>query len=91
MDQRLKALETALSDFTSQDVHDVIETVKAWQQRMLYNAARQFSYGDRVEFRSKRYGMVTGMITGFNKKSVSVRTKEGVNWKVSPTFLSKKR
>ena len=49
----------------------------------------EFKIGDRVSFQPPGQGPVEGMLTRYNKKTVTVVTDEGRQWNVSPTFLSK--
>ncbi len=49
----------------------------------------EFKIGDRVTFQPPGCGQVEGMLTRYNKKTVTVITDEGRQWNVSPHFLSK--
>lgn len=49
----------------------------------------QFSAGDRVQFTTRDGKLKQGMVLRLNKKTASVRTDDGANWKVSPTLLGK--
>jgi hypothetical protein len=49
----------------------------------------EFKIGDRVAFQPPGHGPVEGMLTRYNKKTVTVVTDDGRQWNVSPTFLSK--
>jgi len=49
----------------------------------------EFKIGDRVTFQPPGHGPVEGMLTRYNKKTVTVVTDEGRQWNVSPNFLSK--
>lgn len=51
--------------------------------------ARAFRMGDRVSWYSaKRGGMkLFGIVQKVNKKTIKVRTNEGVLWSVSPSLL----
>ena len=49
----------------------------------------EFKIGDRVTFQSPGHGRVEGMLTRYNKKTVTVITDEGRQWNVSTNFLSK--
>ena len=49
----------------------------------------EFKIGDRVSFQPPGQGPIEGMLTRYNKKTVTVVTDEGRQWNVSPTFLSK--
>ena len=49
----------------------------------------EFKIEDRVSFQPPGHGTVEGMLTRYNKKTVTVITDDGRQWNVSPTFLSK--
>ncbi len=49
----------------------------------------QFRIGDRVSFQPEGLPPVTGMLTRYNRKSVTVITDDGHRWNVSPAFLRK--
>jgi hypothetical protein len=45
--------------------------------------------GERVAFQSNRMETVAGMITRYNKNTVTVITDDGQRWTVSPGLLRK--
>ena len=47
----------------------------------------QFAEGDRVQFTANDRSIKHGMIMRLNKKTASVLTDDGQNWKVSPALL----
>ena len=49
----------------------------------------EFRIGDRVSFQPDGRPRIEGMLTRYNKKSVTVITDDGQRWNVSPHFLSK--
>jgi hypothetical protein len=49
----------------------------------------EFKIGDRVTFQPDGQPPVTGMLTRYNKKTVTVITDEGQHWNVAPSFLRK--
>jgi hypothetical protein len=52
-------------------------------------AAMEFRPRDRVEFNDKLGRIVKGIVTGRTSKAVKVFSDDGVNWKVSASFLRK--
>lgn len=48
-----------------------------------------FELGETVQFEDGNGRSISGFIAKFNKKTVSVVTKEGQRWNVSPRFLQK--
>ena len=51
----------------------------------------EFKIGDRVTFQPPGQGPLEGMLTRYNKKTVTVITDTGQQWNVSPAVLSKVR
>jgi len=49
----------------------------------------EFRIGDRVTFQPEGHSPVAGMLTRYNKKTVTVITDDGERWNVSPGFLRK--
>ena len=49
----------------------------------------EFSIGERVSFHPQGHPVLTGMLTRYNKKSVTVITDNGQHWRVAPRLLSK--
>ena len=49
----------------------------------------EFRIGDRVSFRPEGRPVLVGMLTRYNKKSVTVITDTGEHWNIAPTFLRK--
>lgn len=66
----------------------IVERLRFIQHARAHAIMLQFSLGDRVSFEGQG-GVVTGIITRYNKKSVSVLTEDGQRWNVSPGLLRK--
>jgi hypothetical protein len=49
----------------------------------------EFRIGERVRFHPDGHPPVTGMITRYNKRTVSIVTDAGQRWNVSPQFLER--
>ena len=49
----------------------------------------EFKIGDRVTFQPPGQGHLEGMLTRYNKKTVTVITDTGQRWNVSPAVLSR--
>jgi hypothetical protein len=56
-------------------------------QMHAHKAMREFRIGDRVIFEPEGGTPVFGILTRYNKKSVTVITDHGHRWNVSPRFL----
>jgi hypothetical protein len=49
----------------------------------------EFKIGDRVAFQAEGGTSVQGMLTRYNRKTVTVITDDGRHWNVSPALLSR--
>ena len=49
----------------------------------------EFRVGDRVRFQPTGHGVIEGMLTRYNRKTVTVITDDGHQWNVAPSFLSR--
>jgi hypothetical protein len=49
----------------------------------------EFRVGDRVSFQPDGRPVLVGMLTRYNRKTVTVITEDGEHWNVSPTLLRK--
>ena len=67
----------------------IVARLRFLKQMRAHVEMLEFKIGDRVTFRPPGQGPVEGMLTRYNKKTVTVVTDEGRQWNVSPTFLSK--
>ena len=59
----------------------MVQTLRSHQQMM------KFSVGQRVRFVPPGHGVIVGMITRYNRKTVTVITDDGGQWNVAPTLL----
>ena len=67
--------------------HKIVERLRLLSQMRAHTQMLEFSIGDRVSFQPEGLPPVTGMLTRYNKKSVTVITDDGRRWNVSPRFL----
>ena len=67
--------------------HRVVERLRFLNQMRAHAEMLEFRIGDRVAFRSQQGELVVGMLTRYNKKTVTVITDVGQQWNVSPQFL----
>jgi hypothetical protein len=49
----------------------------------------EFRIGERVSFRPTGRSELAGVLSRYNKKTVTVITDDGQRWNVSPAFLRK--
>ena len=77
--------ETELIDLN----HRIVARLRFLNQMRAHSEMLEFRIGDRVAFRPPGQGQVEGMLTRYNKKTVTVITDDGRQWNVSPNFLNK--
>lgn len=69
--------------------HRVVERLRFLSQMRAHSKMLEFKIGDRVQFDSDSHGKVVGMLTRYNKKTVTVITDEGQRWNVAPHFVTR--
>lgn len=67
----------------------VVERLRFLSQMRSHSQMLEFRIGDRVSFQPDGRPTVTGMLTKYNRKSVTVITDDGHKWNVAPGFLRK--
>src|SRR3954453_5770768 len=67
--------------------HRIVERLRFLQQMRAHKQMLEFRIGDRVAFQADGRGTVEGMLTRYNRKSVTVITDDGPHWNVSPALL----
>jgi hypothetical protein len=69
--------------------HRIVERLRFLNQMRAHGQMLEFKIGDRVTFQPGSRPPVVGMLTRYNKKTVTVITDDGLHWNVSPNFLRK--
>lgn len=67
--------------------HRVVERLRFLAQMRAHGAMLRFNIGQRVSFNPDNGPTVTGTLTKYNKKTVTVITDDGQRWNVSPSYL----
>jgi len=65
----------------------IVQRLRLMSQMRAHKAMLEFRIGDRVTFEPEAGPPVFGILTRYNKKSVTVITDDGHRWNVSPRFL----
>jgi hypothetical protein len=65
----------------------IVARLKFIHQFRAHSQMLKFSIGDRVSFQPDGHPVLTGMLTRYNKKTVTVITDNGQQWNVAPGFL----
>lgn len=69
--------------------HRIVERLRFLRQMRAHSTMLEFRIGDRVSFHSEGRPPVIGMLTRYNRKSVTVITDDGQRWNVAPELLRK--
>ena len=67
----------------------IVERLRFLNHKRTHEQMLEFNIGERVTFQPEGQNPVTGMLTRYNKKTVTVITDAGQHWNVSPRFLRK--
>jgi hypothetical protein len=78
-----KLTEAELIDLNNR----IVERLRFLHQMRAHAEMLEFRIGDRVEFQPEGRPLVMGMLTRYNKKTVTVVTDTGEHWNVAPRFL----
>jgi hypothetical protein len=70
------------------DLHNrVVARLRFLSQMRAHQQMLEFKIGDRVTFNPEGRPPVVGMLTRYNRKTVTVVTESGEHWNVSPGLL----
>jgi hypothetical protein len=69
--------------------HRIVERLRFLSQMRAHSQMLDFKIGDRVTFQPQGRPPVVGMLTRYNKKTVTVITDSGQHWNVAPGLLRK--
>ncbi len=65
----------------------IVARLRFLQQMKTHRQMLEFSIGDRVAFNPAGRETKVGMLTRYNRKTVTVVTETGEQWNVAPVFL----
>lgn len=69
--------------------HRIVARLRLLGQMRAHVEMLDFRIGDRVTFQPPGQGPLAGILTRYNKKTVTVITDGGRQWNVSPRLLAK--
>src|SRR5947208_12329269 len=78
-----KLTEAELIDLNNR----VVERLRFLNQMRAHGAMLQFKIGDRVSFQPEGHPVVVGMLTRYNRKTVTVIMDSGERWKVATKLM----
>jgi hypothetical protein len=65
----------------------IVERLRFLDQMKAHSRMLEFRIGERVSFKPDGEETKTGILTRYNKKTVTIITDSGEQWNVAPTFL----
>lgn len=65
----------------------IVERLRLLHQMRAHAQMLDFKIGDRVSFQPEGRPVVVGMLTRYNRKTVTVITDRGERWNVAPILL----
>ena len=80
-----KLTESELTDLNRR----IVERLRLIHQMKAHKRMMDFSVGERVWFRSSSGETIRGIITRYNRKTVTVVTDDRRRWNVSPALIEK--
>ena len=69
--------------------HRIVERLRLLQQMRSHVQMMEFKIGERVQFQPDGHPPVTGVLTRYNRKTVTVIAETGQQWNVAPQFLQR--
>lgn len=84
---RVSKIQPLLKGMTLAELNAVSGLIKDEWRRQQSTLAREFAYGDAVQFTDRRGNVVRGTVEKINVKSVSVKAGF-TTWRVAPSLLT---
>lgn len=78
-----KLTEAELTDLNNR----IVARLRFLSQMRAHAQMLEFRIGDRVSFQPEGRRSVVGMLTRYNRKTVTVISDDGQRWNVTPTLL----
>ena len=69
--------------------HKIVARLRFLTQMRSHRRMLDFRIGERVKFRPDGSREITGILTQYNKKTVTVIADSGEHWRVAPGLLTK--
>jgi hypothetical protein len=68
--------------------HRIVERLRFLSQTRAHHKMLEFKVGDRVSFKPDDRPAMSGVLTKYNKKTVTIITDNGEHWNVAPGLLT---
>lgn len=95
-DERVRTMiEIDLEKLTESELVDlnrkIVARLQFLSQMRRHEQMLEFNIGDRVSFHPDGHNPKIGIVTKYNKKTVTIITEDGEHWNVAPSLLQKMR
>lgn len=67
----------------------IVERLRFLSQMRAHAEMLEYKIGDRVAFRLSGRGEIVGILTRYNRKTITIITEDGQRWNVSPALIRK--
>ena len=67
----------------------IVERLRLLSQMRAHAEMLEYKIGDRVSFQATGRDEIVGMLTRYNRKTVTIITDDGQRWNVSPSLVRK--
>jgi hypothetical protein len=67
----------------------IVARLRALRDMRAHVGMLEFRIGDRVTFQPPGRDRISGVLTRYNRKTVTVISDDGMQWNVAPSFLSR--
>jgi hypothetical protein len=67
--------------------HRIVERLRFLSQMRAHSQMLDYKIGERVTFQPEGHPPLLGIVTRYNRKTVTVITDAGQHWNVAPRFL----
>jgi hypothetical protein len=90
-ENNLPAVLAVLDRLTEEELaqlnHVVVERLRLMRQIRSHNTMMNFRIGQRVRFTTSAGEIIRGVISRYNRKSVTIVSEHRGQWRVSPEFI----
>ena len=83
----MENLISQVHSMDSQQLDQLVDAIRLRRQWLSKQAIRKMVVGERVSFDSGNRGIIRGVITKTNRKTVGVRSDCGTNWRVAASLI----
>ena len=87
----MKMIKIDLDKLTESELielnHKIVARLQFLNQKRKHEQMLEFKIGERVSFQPDGDNLKIGILTRYNKKTVTIITEDGEHWNVSPNLI----